>query len=86
MIRVWNVEKKQTEWVGFSLQLGETVCIAASGEVLDGDPATLEREFFYLVETPTGTVDIVRPSRFFKLMDAALRKAATSNQDQSQNP
>ena len=53
------------------LDEGEFVKISPSGEILQGDPETIERELVFLVETPLGGVEILKPSEFQKRAEAA---------------
>jgi hypothetical protein len=70
-VLVRNAQTGEPEWVAVLLRDGKSVTFRATGEILHGDPELIEKELIYLVETPTGAAEILKPSEFRKRAAAA---------------
>jgi hypothetical protein len=64
-LRVWNPDTQQTLWTAVLLTDGRSAVFDTAGNQIDGDPDVIERELVYLVETPTGRLEVLRPSQFY---------------------
>ena len=49
---------------------GNSITFSPAGEILHGDPEVVEKELVYLVETPSGTLELLKPSEFQKRVAA----------------
>jgi Tol biopolymer transport system component len=74
---VWSLEHDEIsslsrpvepQWIALNLPDGQAVTFSPSGGILHGDPEVIERELIYLVENEQGTLDILKPSEFRKLV------------------
>ncbi len=63
-IRLWDAETQSVKWVLVVLPDKQSVTLSPTGEILAGDPAVIEREVAYIIETPTGAMEILEPSEF----------------------
>ena len=68
MIVHWNTETRDVEWTAVLLAGGQSVTFSPAGQIVDGDPAVIEKQLVYLVERPTGGVDVLKPSEFAVLL------------------
>ncbi len=66
-----DTETGQQEWVALLIDNGKSVTISAAGEIIDGDPETIEQQLVYLVELPDGSSEILTHSEFYQRVDAA---------------
>ena len=69
-IRYYRADPVEPLWVAVNLPEGKAVTFSAGGEILHGDPEVVEEELVYLVETPTGTVETLKPSEFQERVEA----------------
>ena len=60
----------QPKWVAVVLKDGKFVTFSAAGEVLYGEPEVVENELVYVVETPSGAMELLKPSEFQKRVSA----------------
>jgi len=63
-MRLWDAETQSVKWVLVVLPDKQSVTLSPAGEILAGDPAVVAREFVYIVEKPTGAMEILEPSEF----------------------
>jgi len=49
---------------------GQSVTFSAAGELLHGEPEVVEEELTYLIEKPSGALDLLKPSEFLKRVAA----------------
>lgn len=63
-IRLWNADTQEMEWMLVVLANNQSLKFKPNGRILDGDPAVLEREFYYIVEQPNGAIEVLKPSEF----------------------
>ncbi len=66
-IFAWDANSGNPQWVGLLLPGGKSATFSTTGEIIDGDPGLVEKEFVYLVEKPSGVIDVLTPSEFQKL-------------------
>lgn len=71
VVLVRDAETGEPQWLALALSEGNSVTFGAAGEVLHGDPTVIERELIYLVETPTGAAEILKPTEFRRRVAAA---------------
>ena len=72
----WDVDAAGPERVMLLFNDGASVELDAGGDVLHGDPEVIERELIYLIETPSGAVDVLKPSEFEeRVAEAKLRQS-----------
>lgn len=65
--RIWNAETGRCEAVVLILTDGTTATFSATGELLDGRPASVEKDVRCLLERPSGTVELAGWSQFQKI-------------------
>ena len=82
-IILWNATATEPRRVLVPLRDGGSLTFSAAGEVLHGDAETVEKELIYLFETPTGAVEILKPSEFQKRL-AAVPPLAVAPFDEAQ--
>ncbi len=63
-IRLWDAETQSVKWVVVVLPDKQSVTLSPTGEILVGAPVVIAREFAYVIETPTGAMEILEPSEF----------------------
>jgi WD40 repeat protein len=63
-IRLWDTEACRPLWILVVLPDKQSITFGPEGRMLDGDPAVFEREFRYIVEQPSGAMEIVSPKDF----------------------
>jgi len=63
-IRCYRADPVEPLWVALNLPDGKAVTFSAAGEILHGDPKTIDEELVYLIETPTGTTEMLTPTEF----------------------
>ncbi len=63
-IRLWDAKTLQQLWILQVLRDGQSVKFAPDGRIKAGDPALIEREFRYILEKPTGAIEILKHSEF----------------------
>ena len=68
---LWDADTAQPELIGLPLKGGGGLAFNGAGEIVHGDSETVEKELVYLVETPLGGVEILKPSEFQKRAEAA---------------
>ena len=59
-----DTETGQTLWLAVLLDDENSITFSPAGEILHGDPDVIEKELIYLVETPSGTLELLEPSEF----------------------
>jgi len=65
--RIWNAETGRCEALVLTLTDGTTATFSATGELLDGRPASVEKDIRCLIERPNGTVELLSWSQFQKI-------------------
>lgn len=68
-VRLWNAETRTLEWILVVLPDRGMIKFSGDGRLRSGDAEIFEREFAYIVEKPTGAVEIVSPSEFERRMN-----------------
>jgi len=68
---LWDAKTAEPQSVILPLNDDESVTFSAAGDILHGDPEVVENKLIYLVETPLGGVEILKPSEFQKRAEAA---------------
>jgi hypothetical protein len=63
-VAVVDTKSGQTEWLAVLLDHGQSASLSPAGEILHGDPEVIEKELVYLVETLSGTLELLKPSEF----------------------
>ncbi len=63
-MRVWKTKPGCPQRAIIVLSDGKSATFSTTGELLHGDPAAVEQEVRYLVEKPTGAMEILKPSEF----------------------
>jgi WD40 repeat protein/serine/threonine protein kinase len=63
-IRLWNAGSHESKWILFTLRDRQLAKFSPAGERIAGNPEVFEQEFAYIVENPSGAMDIVSPSEF----------------------
>jgi WD40 repeat protein/DNA-directed RNA polymerase subunit RPC12/RpoP len=63
-MRVWDAETEKTQKIIFLLRFARPVAFDATGELLTGDPDSVEEEFRYVIEEPTGKMNVLKHSEF----------------------
>ena len=65
----------QIQWTAlvFLMKDNGTVTFSPSGEILYGDPDVIEKELVYLIEKPSGALELLKPSEFQKRVAAATK-------------
>jgi hypothetical protein len=63
-IRLWDAKTQQQLWVLQVLRDKQSIKFSPEGQMLAGDPAVFEREFRYIVEQPSGAMEIITPQEF----------------------
>jgi WD40 repeat protein len=75
-IRSWDSQTGEPKWILFPLRERQSARFSPAGWRIASNPEVFEREFAYILETPSGAMEIVPPSEF------ARRVARdSSNQD-----
>jgi hypothetical protein len=77
-IQRWNATTGEPDWLAVCLTEDESVTVSAAGQILFGDPQTLERELVYLVERDNGRIESLKYSEFQKLVSPKTPVAAMS--------
>jgi WD40 repeat protein len=72
--RVWDPNTRQVLWSAMLLGDGITAAFDTAGNLIDGDPAILERELVYLVESPTKRLEVLKLSEFRARVEKLLAK------------
>ena len=63
-LRVWNTDTGKQLWCGVQLSPDEAALLNDQGEVVFGDPTTVECELIYLIEYDDGRTAVLTPSQF----------------------
>ncbi len=63
-IVVWDTGTAEPEWTAVLLPNRQSVTFSAAGQILHGDPDVIEENLIYLVEKPSGAMELLRPSEF----------------------
>ncbi len=61
--RSWNAQTLETEWVAFRSSPFDIIVFDATGRILQSTPGAL-RDFAYLVQRPSGRIDILTHEQF----------------------
>jgi WD40 repeat protein len=69
-VRIWNTATYACEAVVLTMTDGTTATFAASGELIDGKPESLEKDVRYVVERPSGRVEMLTANEFLRLSKA----------------
>jgi len=81
-IVLWDPEAEEPVWNALLLREGNYATFSLAGEVLHGDPEVIEEELVYLVEKPSGAMELLKPSEFQKRTKTpALPGEATPDAD-----
>ena len=67
----WDAVSGVPEWVDIILADQQSVRFTAAGEVLDGNPELIEREFVYVIEEYDSSRKLLTPSEFNRRIDRA---------------
>jgi len=73
---LWDADSGEPEWVAVLLKDGQSVTLSSAGQILHGDAEIIEKELVYLVETPTGTMELLKPSEFQERVARAAKTTA----------
>ncbi|MEO2034090.1 MAG: WD40 repeat domain-containing protein [Planctomycetaceae bacterium] len=63
-VRLWDTEARRLLWMLVVLPDKQSIKFSPEGRMLAGDPAVFEREFRYILEQPSGAMEIVTPTEF----------------------
>ncbi|HTI52353.1 MAG TPA: WD40 repeat domain-containing protein, partial [Planctomycetaceae bacterium] len=63
-IRLWDGETREPKWILSILRDEQSVKFSAAGWRIAGDPNVFEQEFAYVIEEPSGAMEVVPPSEF----------------------
>ncbi len=74
-VRCGDVATRECLWTAFFLADGKAAIHDTAGNLPDRDRDAIERELVYLVETPSGRLEVLKPSEFRERVRTA--KAAT---------
>ena len=75
-IVVHDADTYQPQWVALALDNGRSVIFSAAGQILHGDPEVMEKDLVYLIEKPTGAMELLTPSEFAERTGAAAKLAS----------
>jgi len=75
-ILLWDVDTGESEWAALLLNDGKSVTFSPAGKILHGDPDVIENELIYSVETPTGAMEVLKPSEVKERVEAVPPLAA----------
>jgi hypothetical protein len=75
---LWDAASAEPEWVAVLLKNDQSVTLSAAGQILHGDAEIIEKELVYFVETPTGTMELLRPSEFHERVARAAKTNASA--------
>jgi len=86
---IHDAVNREPQWVATAFPGYDPVAyvtFSPTGEILHGDPGLIEKELIYLVETPSGAAELLKPSEFRRRVAAAQRKAAADSPPVSSKP
>jgi WD40 repeat protein len=63
-ISLWDIDVQAPEWTLIPNCNGQSIRVDFAGHILSGDRGLIEREFAYVVEQPTGAMEVLVPSEF----------------------
>ncbi|WP_339907215.1 protein kinase domain-containing protein [Symmachiella dynata] len=63
-VRLWDTKTLQPLWVLVILDDKQSMKLSRDGQLLAGDPSVFQREFRYILQQPTGAIEILKPSDF----------------------
>ena len=65
-----DLKDGETEWLAVLLDHDNSIIFTPAGEILHGDPEVVEKKLIYMVATPSGTLELLKPSEFQKRLAA----------------
>jgi len=66
-VRVWDTETGRQLFCGVQLSPDQAAILDGDGNIVFGDPATVERELIYMIEYQDGRTAVLTPAEFKKL-------------------
>jgi WD40 repeat protein len=66
MVRVWSLKSGLAETTIFYLDPQHSVSMAADGRFTDGDPHLIDESFVFLIEQPSGSLELIDRAEFLK--------------------
>jgi WD40 repeat protein len=63
---LWDVASRQSRWIRRLLSDNTYATISQTGELLDGEPAVVERDLVFLVQDDDGATKVLTPAEFQK--------------------
>ncbi len=73
-LRVWDANG-EPEWMAVQLPDGNAAIFSVAGELLHGDPDSVEQGLVYMVEDEHGHIAYLQPSAFRKRLAGAVKAA-----------
>ena len=70
MLSTWDTKTFEPQWFAQHLDEGRSVTFTAAGQLKFSDPDVVAQECVYVVETDDGTLQMLKPSEFQKLIPA----------------
>jgi len=66
MVRIWSLKTGLAETTIFFFDPLHSVSMAADGRFTDGDPNLVDENFLFLVEKPSGSMELLDRAAFLK--------------------
>jgi eukaryotic-like serine/threonine-protein kinase len=85
-ILLWSLDAEHPEWIAVMLRGGQSIRLDSAGRLLSGDEYVLKRAFAYLVEQPTGAIEVITPFEFERRQKQATRTPEDSSDSQRPAP
>ena len=63
-IQAWDARKERLRWVLAITRNRQSIKFAPDGRLLSGNPDVVEQEFVFVLETPSKSIEILKPSEF----------------------
>ncbi|QDU59949.1 Serine/threonine-protein kinase StkP [Planctomycetes bacterium Pan216] len=72
LVKVWDTETREPLWAAVNLPYAKTVTFTGAGEILFGDPAVIDEQLRYVLETADGARTLLTPKEFEAFVDSGL--------------
>jgi len=80
-MQLWDMETGEPDWTVLFVSDSHSFTFSSAGQILHGDPEIAEKELVYVVEKPSGALELLKYSEFHKRVATGRRLSVESFED-----